>query len=154
QAEDGIRDFHVTGVQTCALPISHPRSEATSVRSVRRPALETTPAVALPLRYSSTSGASFESRMSCPDCCICSYVLSSNCTSTPGCSSSKMSIAVFQAADSAESSFSHHQTLRVWPSSAAPVLPPPPPSSEQAPRASARTSEPAASTAVRVRIPL
>src|SRR5690606_40883480 len=28
QAEDGIRDFHVTGVQTCALPILHllPRS--------------------------------------------------------------------------------------------------------------------------------
>src|SRR5690606_40951684 len=26
QAEDGIRDFHVTGVQTCALPISGPRS--------------------------------------------------------------------------------------------------------------------------------
>src|SRR5215475_5463011 len=24
QAEDGIRDFHVTGVQTCALPISMP----------------------------------------------------------------------------------------------------------------------------------
>src|SRR5690606_40878721 len=24
QAEDGIRDFHVTGVQTCALPICHP----------------------------------------------------------------------------------------------------------------------------------
>src|SRR5690606_41161957 len=24
QAEDGIRDFHVTGVQTCALPISWP----------------------------------------------------------------------------------------------------------------------------------
>src|SRR5690606_37790809 len=23
QGEDGIRDFHVTGVQTCALPISH-----------------------------------------------------------------------------------------------------------------------------------
>src|SRR5690606_40539772 len=23
-AEDGIRDFHVTGVQTCALPISSP----------------------------------------------------------------------------------------------------------------------------------
>src|SRR5690606_39770147 len=23
QAEDGIRDFHVTGVQTCALPIWH-----------------------------------------------------------------------------------------------------------------------------------
>src|SRR5690606_40017217 len=26
QAEDGIRDFHVTGVQTCALPIMHPTS--------------------------------------------------------------------------------------------------------------------------------
>src|SRR5690606_40473373 len=25
QAEDGIRDFHVTGVQTCALPISGKR---------------------------------------------------------------------------------------------------------------------------------
>src|SRR5580698_2204246 len=25
QAEDGIRDCHVTGVQTCALPISPPR---------------------------------------------------------------------------------------------------------------------------------
>src|SRR5690606_39800255 len=28
QAEDGIRDFHVTGVQTCALPISSQRLEA------------------------------------------------------------------------------------------------------------------------------
>src|SRR5690606_40295633 len=28
QAEDGIRDFHVTGVQTCALPISHGASAA------------------------------------------------------------------------------------------------------------------------------
>src|SRR5690606_40395122 len=26
QAEDGIRDFHVTGVQTCALPIFHSQS--------------------------------------------------------------------------------------------------------------------------------
>src|SRR5690606_40751684 len=26
QAEDGIRDFHVTGVQTCALPICRPDS--------------------------------------------------------------------------------------------------------------------------------
>src|SRR5690606_39363856 len=26
QAEDGIRDFHVTGVQTCALPISESTS--------------------------------------------------------------------------------------------------------------------------------
>src|SRR5215475_13464554 len=28
QAEDGIRDFHVTGVQTCALPISPARANA------------------------------------------------------------------------------------------------------------------------------
>src|SRR5690606_39497218 len=28
QAEDGIRDFHVTGVQTCALPISAPRGRS------------------------------------------------------------------------------------------------------------------------------
>src|SRR5690606_39677589 len=27
-AEDGIRDFHVTGVQTCALPISVPAASA------------------------------------------------------------------------------------------------------------------------------
>src|SRR5436309_9905746 len=27
QAEDGIRDFHVTGVQTCALPISDPAAQ-------------------------------------------------------------------------------------------------------------------------------
>src|SRR6266511_908294 len=30
QAEDGIRDFHVTGVQTCALPIS-PASQRSSL---------------------------------------------------------------------------------------------------------------------------
>src|SRR5690606_39659395 len=28
QAEDGIRDFHVTGVQTCALPICDGHQEA------------------------------------------------------------------------------------------------------------------------------
>src|SRR5690606_39558411 len=32
QAEDGIRDFHVTGVQTCALPISHGRFAALTTR--------------------------------------------------------------------------------------------------------------------------
>src|SRR6266446_552958 len=31
QAEDGIRDYKVTGVQTCALPISTPRRIARSV---------------------------------------------------------------------------------------------------------------------------
>src|SRR5690606_39597665 len=33
QAEDGIRDFHVTGVQTCALPIS-PGGLVTQMREV------------------------------------------------------------------------------------------------------------------------
>src|SRR5690606_30337828 len=32
QAEDGIRDFHVTGVQTCALPICAARIAATYAR--------------------------------------------------------------------------------------------------------------------------
>src|SRR5437870_10405754 len=31
QAEDGIRDGHVTGVQTCALPISAPRGPAMTI---------------------------------------------------------------------------------------------------------------------------
>src|SRR5690606_40629895 len=33
QAEDGIRDFHVTGVQTCALPISGRTSSKSSSES-------------------------------------------------------------------------------------------------------------------------
>src|SRR6266496_2834036 len=45
QAEDGIRDLYVTGVQTCALPISHHRiprgapttGEATLLRLRARP---------------------------------------------------------------------------------------------------------------------
>src|SRR5207302_2683787 len=32
QAEDGIRDFHVTGVQTCALPISSPITREQDLR--------------------------------------------------------------------------------------------------------------------------
>src|SRR5690606_39289553 len=32
QAEDGIRDFHVTGVQTCALPISDDGLHITAAR--------------------------------------------------------------------------------------------------------------------------
>src|SRR5690606_40320977 len=45
QAEDGIRDFHVTGVQTCALPISiistrsglHFIRYSEGIRSIRHP---------------------------------------------------------------------------------------------------------------------
>src|SRR6266511_4626334 len=35
QAEDGIRDFHVTGVQTCALPISAEHVTATGDLAAR-----------------------------------------------------------------------------------------------------------------------
>src|SRR5690606_40601235 len=35
QAEDGIRDFHVTGVQTCALPISRFTASPITLASVR-----------------------------------------------------------------------------------------------------------------------
>src|SRR5690606_40676684 len=36
QAEDGIRDFHVTGVQTCALPISACRRRSRRWSAFRR----------------------------------------------------------------------------------------------------------------------
>src|SRR5690625_1695587 len=55
QAEDGIRDGHVTGVQTCALPISDvaivrpPRTVATSApRAAAQPALPGAPWATLP----------------------------------------------------------------------------------------------------------
>src|SRR5207342_1327288 len=35
-AEDGIRDFHVTGVQTCALPISPSQGSGPAVPDVAR----------------------------------------------------------------------------------------------------------------------
>src|SRR5690606_41808701 len=35
QAEDGIRDFHVTGVQTCALPISQRLQRRRGVQELR-----------------------------------------------------------------------------------------------------------------------
>src|SRR5204862_1477480 len=37
QAEDGIRDLYVTGVQTCALPISADSGPARGPRSARPP---------------------------------------------------------------------------------------------------------------------
>src|SRR6266700_4999483 len=37
QAEDGIRDFHVTGVQTCALPISRTGSRTPAQPQLPRP---------------------------------------------------------------------------------------------------------------------
>src|SRR5690606_10452719 len=43
QAEDGIRDFHVTGVQTCALPIS--KYEPTKSEGAKFPPLPPAPSV-------------------------------------------------------------------------------------------------------------
>src|SRR2546430_2966705 len=37
QAEDGIRDLTVTGVQTCALPIFRPLAGVIDVRPIARP---------------------------------------------------------------------------------------------------------------------
>src|SRR5207302_6847613 len=49
QAEDGIRDFHVTGVQTCALPISarvhDRRRRLPSLRRARPRSPRATPAL-------------------------------------------------------------------------------------------------------------
>src|SRR5690606_29860943 len=39
QAEDGIRDFHVTGVQTCALPILLPLLDYDAIRANPKPLL-------------------------------------------------------------------------------------------------------------------
>src|SRR2546426_3051272 len=46
QAEDGIRDYKVTGVQTCALPISSPTVTSTRSLQFKCPRNETTRAVA------------------------------------------------------------------------------------------------------------
>src|SRR5690606_39716047 len=43
QAEDGIRDFHVTGVQTCALPIFWEEGGRRTVTRVRNGAEEIVP---------------------------------------------------------------------------------------------------------------
>src|SRR5690606_40322749 len=42
QAEDGIRDFHVTGVQTCALPICTPPATASEPVGTNAPVVALT----------------------------------------------------------------------------------------------------------------
>src|SRR5690606_39297627 len=64
QAEDGIRDFHVTGVQTCALPISRPAFAdgagpgriAVDARRLRRGHGSTTHALHGPAAWAATGG--------------------------------------------------------------------------------------------------
>src|SRR5690606_40713569 len=66
QAEDGIRDFHVTGVQTCALPISAKntspvacphRSEQTQTARARRSPRAQPPRSARPALRSPPQGS-------------------------------------------------------------------------------------------------
>src|SRR5688500_19073323 len=61
QAEDGIRDYKVTGVQTCALPISHCSRIASRARS--RDAA-TTSSIAWPRSEERRVGKEWSSR--CP----------------------------------------------------------------------------------------
>src|SRR5690606_40705996 len=49
QAEDGIRAFHVTGVQTCALPIFHAEAVTTVSRAAADLGVATYAVVASPL---------------------------------------------------------------------------------------------------------
>src|SRR5690606_39556849 len=55
QAEDGIRDFHVTGVQTCALPICPGEGRGRLVESLKVPgprlAVNGSPAAAVEGRW-------------------------------------------------------------------------------------------------------
>src|SRR5690606_39591400 len=57
QAEDGIRDFHVTGVQTCALPIFAPSRIATARPRMIAPAAP--PRAPLQVLPGEIDGASF-----------------------------------------------------------------------------------------------
>src|SRR5437870_12192299 len=56
QAEDGIRAGHVTGVQTCALPISLPRSLRISLISWLPGTQRAVPACTMLITRRSTSG--------------------------------------------------------------------------------------------------
>src|SRR5690606_41200941 len=51
QAEDGIRDFHVTGVQTCALPIYFRRHDSLQPRLARVLSPDASPCSAPPYPY-------------------------------------------------------------------------------------------------------
>ncbi len=77
--------------------LSQPRCCATGVRSVSRPWVESSPAVALPLLYSMTSGTSSELSTMGAVWRICSNPLISSCTLTSGCLASKRLIASAQA---------------------------------------------------------
>src|SRR5690606_38071544 len=66
QAEDGIRDFHVTGVQTCALPISRPGDDRTRRPSRRTDGRRVRSSPGREASPRSSSPCSLPSRSRCP----------------------------------------------------------------------------------------
>src|SRR5690606_40554835 len=74
-AEDGIRDFHVTGVQTCALPIYEGKSEPFRfqlpqrlfTKPLARALIEQRRLLALDARQDETVGAALEALLIAPE---------------------------------------------------------------------------------------
>src|SRR5690606_40182954 len=66
QAEDGIRDFHVTGVQTCALPIS-------TLTLIQRPHPRAKPPPAMPAHPHGSNRRSSIPTLSPQDLCLPSW---------------------------------------------------------------------------------
>src|SRR5690606_40705270 len=64
QAEDGIRDFHVTGVQTCALPISMPIASRRLCREISR---MSTPLIAIRPSHGSKNRSSSRATVDLPE---------------------------------------------------------------------------------------
>src|SRR6266700_6089253 len=70
QAEDGIRDFHVTGVQTCALPISEVAGNQWDSgisglgRSLKMPGYKNSPGFSFNRRLSTSVGPSAQAQIS------------------------------------------------------------------------------------------
>src|SRR5690606_40161277 len=62
QAEDGIRDFHVTGVQTCALPIYQPDIRSMCAEYLYLVLPETAPPAHLPVAARRRHGFALERR--------------------------------------------------------------------------------------------
>src|SRR5690606_40380494 len=62
QAEDGIRDFHVTGVQTCALPICQLLPDSPVAAQVRRFLLSAEESAAVEQRLETARFTRFQER--------------------------------------------------------------------------------------------
>src|SRR5690606_40209247 len=82
QAEDGIRDFHVTGVQTCALPICPAVEKVIDLPEIASPAgwrrmsaarvvsLKLSSGSPIPMKTTPRTGRSASART----CCTCSMI--------------------------------------------------------------------------------